>query len=338
MLDERKLQVLYAIIDSYISSGEPIGSRTISKKYDFGISAATIRNEMSDLEDLGYLGKPHTSSGRIPSDKAYRYYVDHFLAQNLLNTMQFHRILKQESEAVAQDDIKSLLEMATNLLVQWTEYTAVGSYSEQADEKLDHVTLHLVEAGLLLVILAYTHQKSTNHLLHVEEETEEAEFSDLEKKINAILAAGESKEKIREELTFLLGEDSTWRKELYRLIGSQLELSNALIVLSGLSNIYKFPEFQDAGKARDFLLFFEDTIAISQLFAEPVGELEIRIGEENEEERLKFSSVLTASYNMQSGQTGKIALIGPTRMDYTKALRAVYLITENLQSLFSLET
>ena len=332
MLDDRKLQVLYAIIDSYIHTGEPIGSRTITKKYNFGVSPATIRNEMSDLEELGFLGKPHTSSGRIPSDKAYRHYVDHFLAQNLLSTMQFHRIITQEQENVTADDGQSLLQLATNLLVQWTQYTAVGSFTDREDETLDHITLREVEAGLYLVVLAYTHRKARNHLMQVDEPIPEAQLKSVEEKVNNLLASGQKVETIRAELAGLLKEPD-WAQVLHKLIENGLVLTQAQFVLNGLSNIFNFPEFQDADKAKEFLLFFEDMSAMSQLFTD-AGDLVIRIGEENEEERLKYSSVLSASYTMQDGRVGKIALIGPTRMDYTKAVRAVYLITENLQSLF----
>lgn len=334
MLDERKLQVLYAIIDSYISTGEPIGSRTITKKYNFGVSPATIRNEMSDLEELGFLGKPHSSSGRIPSDKAYRHYVDHFLAQNLLSTMQFHRIITQDIDAVSAEDIQSLMQLATKLLVQWTQYTAVGSFADHEDETLHQVRMKEVEEGLLLVVLAYTHQKARNHLLHVDESLGDEELSSLQEKLNAVLDDRYSLEEKRAKLKEILQSESAWKKSLHQLIESGLVLSQSQIVLNGLSNIFNFPEFQDAEKAKDFLLFFEDTGALAQLFTDSKGELSIRIGEENEEERLKYSSVLTASYTMKDGQVGKIALIGPTRMDYTKAVRAVYLITENLQSLF----
>lgn len=330
MLDDRKLQVLYAVIDHYILTGDPIGSRTITKKYDFGVSAATIRNEMSDLEDLGFLGKPHTSSGRIPSDKAYRHYVDHFLAANLLDTMQFHHVLMKEAEEASAEEVKELLELATNLLVQWTHYTAVGKVTDQADDKLYYIRLLPVDTGLIMAMLVYAHQRTRNHLLPVQEALKEETLREITEKINAVLA--DPKAKLPEALGFLC-TGVPWMQSLYEIISRQLTLSDAKYVLSGLSNIYNFPEFSEAGKAKDILLFFEDDIALAQLFSHDEEELMIRIGEENEEERLKDSAVLTASYAM-GDQIGKIALIGPTRMDYAKSMRAIHMIAENLQALF----
>ncbi len=333
MLDDRKLQVLYAIIDHYISTGDPIGSRTITKKYDFGVSAATIRNEMSDLEDLGFLGKPHTSSGRIPSDKAYRHYVDHFLAANLLETMQYHHILTREQKDLPPGELKELLELATNMLVKWTHYTAVGKITASADENLHHIRLMPVDTDLLLVMMVYAREKVRNHLLTSNEALGASEVQATADRINRILADEEAK--LPEALEFLAGGPG-WMQNLYGLIRHQLVLSDAEYVLSGLSNIYNFPEFSVADKAKDILLFFEDDTALARLFADGQEELVIRIGEENEEVRLKDSAVLTASYAM-GDQIGKIALIGPTRMDYAKSMRAIHMIADNLQSLFMQE-
>mgnify|MGYP002724211634 FL=1 len=333
MLDDRKLQVLYAIIDHYILTGDPIGSRTITKKYDLGVSAATIRNEMSDLEELGFLGKPHTSAGRIPSDKAYRHYVDHFLAANLLETMQLHSILRMDAGEVSDAQMKELLELATNMLVQWTHYTAVGKVSDQADERLSHIRLLPVDAGLLLVVLAYAHKKVRNHLLPSAEEIPHEQAHQTVEKVNRILADADAK--LPEALDFLKGGPE-WMKNLHTLLTHQLIHNEAQYVLSGLSNIYNFPEFSEAGKAKDILLFFEDDSALAQLFTEDCEELVIRIGEENEEERLKDSAVLTASYAM-GDQIGKIALIGPTRMDYAKSMRAIHMIADNLHAMFAPE-
>lgn len=330
MLDERKLQVLYAIIDHYILTGDPIGSRTITKKYDLGVSAATIRNEMSDLEELGYLGKPHTSAGRIPSDKAYRHYVDHFLAANLLDAMQFHHILTRDAKEFSPDEIRELLELATNMLVQWTHYTAVGKVNDRAGETLHHIRLLPVDTGLLLLMMVYTPEKTRNHLLSSSEEIAQESVQDTMEKVNRILS--DEKADLPDALRFLT-KGSDWMRNLYGLISHQLVLSDARYVLSGLSNIYNFPEYSEAGKAKDILLFFEDDTALAQLFTNGQEELVIRIGEENEEERLKDSAVLTASYAM-GDQVGKIALIGPTRMDYAKSMRAIHMIADNLHSLF----
>lgn len=330
MLDERKLQVLYAIIDSYIHTGEPIGSRTIAKKYDLGVSPATVRNEMSDLEEMGYLGKPHTSAGRIPSDKAYRHYVDHFLSQNLLSAMHFHRVLTQDPD-VTGDDIKTLLELATSLLVQWTHYTSVGVYGTEEDDILERVHLVPVEDGFLLLALLYTGQQWFNRLIHWEGHEDDHTLLSLQERINTALQAGRETAARQRALAFLL-EEGPIGKTLYDLLMRSLTHSNSKIVTDGISNIYNYPEFQDAEKAKDFLLFFEDTAALAQLF--PTGDepLVIRIGSENKEERLKDTSVISARYET-GGRVGRIALIGPTRMNYSRAMRAIYLITNNLQQM-----
>lgn len=333
MLDERKLQVLYAIIDHYILTGDPIGSRTITKKYDFGLSAATIRNEMSDLEELGFLGKPHTSSGRIPSDKAYRHYVDHFLAANLLESMKLHPIPAADTKAASTAEIRELLELATQMLVQSTQYTAVGTVRDRARADLHHIRVFPVDTGVLLVMLVYAEAKVRNQLLTATEPISEKEAQRIAEKVNRVLSDPDAA--LPDALEFL-NQKPGWTQTLYGLLSHQLVSSDADYVLHGLSNIYNFPEFSEAGKAKDILLFFEDDTALAQLFSDEQEELVIRIGAENEEARLRESAVLTASYTL-GDQVGKIALIGPTRMDYLRAMRAIYMIAEHMQMLLTQE-
>lgn len=329
MLDERKLRVLYAIIDSYISTGEPIGSRTITKKYDIGVSPATIRNEMSDLEDMGYLGKAHSSSGRIPSDKAYRLYVDRFLQEDILNTMHFHQILT--ADAMTEESTKELVQTAVRMLSQWTQYMAVAAFEVPAQEQLQAVRFLKMEPNVVIMMMTYSHQKTKNHIIHLPIAAHAGDVKALEIRVNQILQQGGE-----QPLEAYLPETEKypWMIPMLTVLNHERTMQEAQFVLDGLSNLYNFPEFSEANKAKDFLRFFEDTGAMAELFAHPVSSLDIRIGEENEEERLKETAVLTASYSMTDGNYGRIALIGPTRMNYAKALRAVHMITENLRQFY----
>lgn len=333
MLDDRKMRVLYAIIDSYISTGEPIGSRTITKKYDIGVSPATVRNEMSDLEELGYIGKAHSSSGRIPLDKAYRLHVDRFLQGDFLESMRFHQILTADPH-MNEDQSKELIQTAVRMLTQWTQYMAIAAYDHTITAHLKQVQLVQVEVDVIIVMMTYRKGKTNHHIVHLPEPANPGDVKALEIRINQVIT-NQDFGSFEEVLPFY--EKYPWMTPIIDLLNHERMIQEAHFVFDGLSNIYNFPEFSEAQKAKDFLQFFEDTGAITALFAHPTSSFEIRIGEENKEERLKETSVLTATYTMTEGTDGHIALIGPTRMNYAKALRAIYMITENLSKLYGTE-
>lgn len=337
MLDERKLAVLYAIINAYITTGEPIGSRTISKNYGLGVSSATIRNEMSDLEELGYLAKTHTSSGRIPSTKAYRFYVNDFMAEH------FHR-LKVENErtlGLIEHRIEAndrLLKRATEILAGLTQYTTVGMMKEREDAKIVRISLIGLSEKTVLVVLALEDKEALHFPIELTDPVSEAELHDLSIRLSTIahgLRPAEAAKKLESAWMGELRESSKLLKAMVpKLREESLANERIELTLGGVSHIFNYPEYNEPNKAQNFLQFLEDREKLLELLDETSDELMIKIGGENEHEALRDSSVLLSTLHEGGDVVGKIGIIGPMRMDYKRVIQAIWHLNQELESFF----
>ena len=335
-LDERKLQVLHAIIQSYIMTAEPIGSRTISKKFDLGVSSATIRNEMSDLEELGYLVQPHTSSGRIPSDKAYRLYVNTIVPmlkkQPLFSKEQINSLINEK------EHIENLISNMAKLLSKVTNYTAIAISPQGNKSTIKRIQLVAIDETRIMVVLVTDSGVVKNKILKLDEEVDYEELSSMTNYLNAQL-----KGQTVEEVSKYFGE--TLLKEIYKMnspiikivpvIISSLEGTEEVsLYMNGVTNILNFPEYNDLDRAKEFLSFMENKEdLLSMLLENQEDGINVIIGSENEYQAIKTCSIITTDYSVDGHLIGKIGIIGPTRMDYEKVINTVKSLSLDLNDL-----
>jgi heat-inducible transcriptional repressor len=323
-LEDRKKKVLEAIILDYIATAEPVGSRTITKKYALGVSPATVRNEMADLEDLGLIEQPHTSAGRIPSQIGYRYYVDFLMEkENLTNEIKNFIRKNLRDEIKAKEDLVS---GAVRLLSQISKHTAMLILSTYSNNVLTHIQLLPVADKKLVLILVLDNGHVEHQIIELASPLSDSEIDEL---------AG----MLRQVVCGLTVEQ--WRKLPLKAIRSQWEgqidllkeildvIEGALTVeyerklyLSGSLNIMNQPEFRDVEKVRQVLALLEEQRIMEDVMLRmDEGEsapIAVRIGTENVNESLSACSLVTATYHINGRIMGRIGLLGPTRMDYSR--------------------
>lgn len=339
MLDERKLRVLYAIINGYIIGGEPIGSRTISKHYDLGVSSATIRNEMSDLEDLGFLNKPHTSAGRIPSDKAYRLYVNGLLKLEKANMdmdkkKEIMNILTKESKELDQ-----LLQNSAKVLSAITSYTALAISPQLKSNKIKHIQLIPIDDSQILLIIVSDSDIVKNTIFKPEQKIPVDHIIMISNFLNEKFKGKAFGDIINNvDYSEIYNYKNTIEK-IIPIINNSIDTSESIDVYSdGLTKIFNFPEYKDIDKAKSFISFIEDKELLLDVLLEDkfLDEINIIIGNENIYAPIKDCSIITATYTFGGKTIGKIGVIGPTRMDYLKLINTLKLFSTNITEIIDL--
>ena len=323
-LEDRKKKVLEAIILDYIATAEPVGSRTITKKYDLGVSSATIRNEMADLEDLGLIEQPHTSAGRIPSQIGYRYYVD-FLMEKEILTNEIKKFIRRSlrDEIRAKED---LVRGAVRLLSQISKQTAVLILSSYSQNVLTHIQLVPVAEDKLVLILVLDNGHVEHQVIELSRPLSESDISELTDMLRQAVC-GLTVEQWRKVSPQTIR--SQWEgqihvlKEILEIIEDTLTVEyERKLYLSGTLNIMNQPEFRDVDKVKQVLALLEEQRIMEDLMLKMDGDgsrpISIRIGTENEYESLSACSLVTATYHINGRFTGRIGLLGPTRMDYSR--------------------
>ncbi|MEG1641631.1 MAG: heat-inducible transcriptional repressor HrcA [Synergistaceae bacterium] len=322
MLTERQLEVVLSVVYEYIKSGESVGSRTLSRRYLTGHSSATIRNEMSDLEEMGYLKQPHTSAGRIPTTQGYRLYVDTVLQrrESLTPSVDWTKLLRDHREG-----IEGALESATEILSKISNYVGIAAITTIDDIKFQKVDF--VRMGervvLLLVVLngGLVHQKIINLPWDMSQDA----LDDLSRRVNFF--AGSSWNEVKQSIMeYIMGELSSYKnscevalKELEGVI-----LTPSVKVFTGSkSHMFNLPDFQDLSKIQALFSFLEEERSITDLISScSIDGMNVLIGEENEILEMKNSS-LVATTSISNGQKALIGVIGPDRMDYENVISAI---------------
>ncbi|MEA5095482.1 MAG: heat-inducible transcriptional repressor HrcA [Sedimentibacter saalensis] len=341
-LDKRKVKILKAIISSYIDNAEAVGSRTISKKYELGVSPATIRNEMSDLEEMGFLVQPHASAGRIPTDKAYRYYVDDLWKKvhdpSNTNLDQLRNIIEDKS-----NELDSVFKNSVRILSQFTKYTSFIVAPQLKQSVIKRIQLvPITDTKLLLLIIL-----QSNIVKQVTFRMSSPIPFDQMDKISAALSeklygykledVDSIKDSLIEQLYHVREHSNDSLMELLPYLMDQISKLEEINVYSdGITNILDLPEYNDVVKAREFISFVEDKSSIAKLL-QFVGEndLAITIGHENQYEALRDCSLITATYKFNGKLIGKIGVIGPTRMDYSKVISTVKSMSEAMNEIIN---
>lgn len=336
-LDERKLHILHTIIDHYILTATPVGSRAISKHEGIGVSSATIRNEMSDLEEMGYLEQPHTSAGRIPSEKAYRLYVDRLMQLRPLSQVDQTMIHKRIGEHL--DGLEELTGHAAKVLSELTKLPSIVKVPELDDITIRHVQIVPVSIGRALAVIVTEAATVHDAMMQVPESFGTSELERASHILTARLEGFTLREAICVLEDEMQGEFANYR-HISSQLGNRLDESmrkkkKGQIVLGGTANLFMYPEFSDVRSAQHMLSVFETEETLYQLLekAEPMT-LTIRIGSENSIVEMQGSSVVTASYQI-GGTTGSFGVIGPTRMDYAHIAAVMKTMADSLSRIFA---
>ena len=326
-LDARKVTILKAIIKTYLETGEPVGSRTISKFSDLKLSSATIRNEMSDLEEMGYIIQPHTSAGRIPSDKGYRFYVDEILSEKDQEVTEMKELMIQRV-----DRVELLLKRLAQMLAANTNYAAMISGPQYHQNKLKFIQLSRVDETKLLVVTVVEGNIIKNSIIDVREPVSEEELLNLNIMLNTSLN-GLTIEEINLGVISRLKEQAGHHSQVVDLVLNEVaeairaDEEDLQIYTSGATNIFKYPELSDGEKASRLLSAFEQKEELQNLIddinqnenSSETG-IQVYIGDEMPVQSMKDCSVVTANYELGEGLRGTIGIIGPKRMDYEKVL------------------
>ena len=337
-LDDRKLEILKAVIKNYLETGEPVGSRTISKFSELKLSSATIRNEMSDLEDMGYLVKPHTSAGRIPSDDAYRLYVDSLMQTKIKEEKSLKKDLIEKS-----DKLETLLQQVANLLAMNTNYTTVVSSPKYESNNIKFIQLSEIDEENLLIVIVLEKNAVKNTIIRLDEAVEKSLLLKLNIMLNSFLAGLNMKDinigviaKMKEQA----GEYVNLVGRIIDAIGSVFSEDDSLrIYTSGTTNILKYPELNDSDNMQKLLYTIEEKKELSALLTDRMDDgnddgIQVYIGNDTNVESLKDCSVVTATYEIEEGVYGKIGIVGPKRMDYAKVVGSLKNLMRQLDSIF----
>ncbi len=337
-LDERKQKILKAIISNYLETGEPVGSRTISKYTDLNLSSATIRNEMADLEEMGLIMQPHTSAGRVPTDKGYRLYVDHMMAEKD-NEMQ--EMKTQLLERV--DKMESMLKQVAKVLAYNTNYATLVTAPQYQNKTLKFIQLSQVDDNQLLAVIVVDGNVIKNKMMQVERPLANDEILKLNVLLNTFLQ-GASLQDINLEMIQTIktqaGEFADIMENIFQGIAEAIhEADEVEIYTSGTTNMLKYPELGDIEQTTKLLEALEDRQGLDELIDESMNSsnsngIQVYIGEESPVSNMKDCSIVTATYELAEGAKGTIGIIGPKRMDYKKVVSTLKNLTDELDTIF----
>ncbi|SEK58904.1 MULTISPECIES: heat-inducible transcriptional repressor HrcA [Pseudobutyrivibrio] len=329
-LDERKVKILNAIIKNYLETGEPVGSRTISKYTDLNLSSATIRNEMSDLEDLGYIVQPHTSAGRIPSDKGYRFYVNNLIAEKDKEVADMQEWMIEKTEKM-----ESLLKNVAKTLANNTQYATLVSAPSVVSNRLKFVQLSAVDEHQVLSVVVMDGNIVKNKIINVDKPLDNETMLKLNMLLNTNLN-GLTVDQINLAVISRLKEQAGIHDEIVEQVLDTVaetitEGDDLQVYTSGATNIFKYPELADSKKASELLDTFEEKQSLIELLNDSSSEnestgIQVYIGDESPISTMKDCSIVTATYELGDGVKGTIGIVGPKRMDYEN-------VVDNIKSL-----
>lgn len=337
-LTARQKNILFAIVMDYISTAEPVGSRTIAKRYDLGLSPATIRNDMAELEDLGLLVQPHSSAGRIPSQMGYRNFVDFLMEKTPLSDLEVNKIKNIPSVNLKLD---SIIEQSAKVLSVLSNTVAIIQFPESSKEYVRHFQILPISSNMFVLILVSNTGNVHDYRVQLDSHVDESFFQYLTNYFHEQLI-GTPISQLQSKIQLLIRNNFEYEQELRKVYSSIKEyLSNDKnkICVAGTSNLLKEPEFNETEKAHSLIDFFEDnenSQELSEVFMDISNSLaneshpKILIGKEIKISQLQDCSLIVGSYKIGDVLSGAIGLIGPTRMQYSKSIAALEEMTKNL--------
>ncbi|MCI9356962.1 MAG: heat-inducible transcription repressor HrcA [Lachnospiraceae bacterium] len=337
-LDGRKKKILKAIIQTYLETGEPVGSRTISKFSDLNLSSATIRNEMSDLEEMGYILQPHTSAGRIPSDKGYRLYVDALMAEKDKEIADIKELMIEKT-----DKMEKVLKQVVKTLAQDTQYATLISAPTFSSDRLKFIQLSRLNSLQLVVVVVTAANRIRNEIIDLEEQMSDDTIFKLNFLLNNTLngiPAAEINLGMIAQLREQAGQYGKVVGSVLDAVANVIQVDEDLeIYTSGATNIFKYPELSDSSKASEFISTFEEKQQLVDLVKETMADeestgIQVYIGDEAPIKTMKDCSVVTATYELGEGIRGTIGIVGPKRMDYENVVDSLKVLRAQLDTMF----
>ena len=335
-LSERKKKILRAIIENYVQTAEPVGSKSISSTPGLDVSPATIRNEMADLEELGLLEQPHTSAGRIPSPKGYRIYVNELMDEYRLSVQETKRL--NEALHLKMRELDQVIDQAGRVVSQLTRYPAFALAAGSQKVTIQRFDLLMVANDAFIIVVMTSTNAVRNRLVHLPSDLSEAQLQLLNTLLNTTFT-GLTLDEITPELMRVASHAAG---EAYGLIS--LVVSFAMEVLeslgsrtvhtAGIASLLNHPEYRSLDRAAPLMSYLSEDPDADRFPVPNVGPMEILIGPENVADALKDTSVVVASYDIGEGMRGVIGVVGPTRMDYAKITARLSYFAEGLTRLF----
>jgi heat-inducible transcriptional repressor len=334
LLTERQKHILQAVIDDYVKSAEPVGSRTISKRDDVTFSPATIRNDMADLEELGYLTQPHTSAGRIPSNKGYRFYVDHLIKPEKLSIDETARVKMIFAEQFVE--FEQLIQQTASVLSELTNYTSIVLGPDVFSTTIKHIQLIPLSTESAVAIIVTNTGHVENKKISIPEGISIAEMERLIHLLNRKLV-GVPVFQLRARLYSEIADELKKHFEQYQKAVKILEQTFSpekedRIFLGGTTNIFAQPEFRDVDRVKGLFEMLEQHDRLHGLLSTPSDQtgVQVRIGQENTDAAASHCSIITASYFIEGRAMGKLSILGPTRMEYRKVISLLDYLTNDL--------
>ncbi len=334
MLDDRKKKVLQAIVEEYINTAEPVSSNSLTNSYGLNYSSATIRNEMADLEKNGYLDKTHTSSGRIPSAKGYRYYVDELLNENDISIEEIKYISEKLETKV--NEIEDLTKIAANTISEVTHYTTVSIAPKANTQIIEDIKFILLGSRMMMAVILTDNGMIKETVIKFDEDVNQKQIETMNYMFNNKLK-GEPLETIDRPLEEYLYDEMTYSVNVIKPVIEQIKkviAEDQRIYLEGANKSFELPEFNSLEVAKNFVNVLDTKELIADMldtgFAEDIN---VYIGEENEKEELKDFSVVTFKHKVNGKDVGTIGIIGPKRMDYSKVISVMKYINKKLKEI-----
>ena len=338
-LSERKKKILRAVVESYVQTAEPVGSKAILELADLNVSSATIRNELADLTDQGYLEQPHTSAGRIPSARGYRLYVNELMEEQRLSMEETRQI--NEALHLKMKELDKVIDQAGRMVSQLTNYPAFALAGGARRTTIRRFDLIMVDVNSFIVVVMTDNNVVKNKLIHLPTEMSEPQLQLLTTLLNTSFV-GKSLEELTPELMRVAEHAAGSSYGLISLVVSFAmevldDMENSPVYTAGTSHILNLPEYQDVGKAKKLMNYLSEEQSLVQSLALPnmgTDNTRILIGPENVADELKDTSVVLASYDIGDGLRGVIGVVGPTRMDYAKVAAKLSYVADGLSKLF----
>ncbi len=334
MLEERKKKVLQAIVEEYINTAEPVSSNAITNNYGLNFSSATIRNEMAELEKNGFLDKPHTSSGRVPSEKGYRYYVDELLKDDNISLEEIKYISSKLETKV--NEIEELTQITANTISEITHYTAVSIGPKPATQIIEEIKFILLGNRMLMAVIMTDTGMIRETIIKFDEDINQKQVDTINYMFNNKLR-GQSIEIINRPFEEYLFDEMKYSVKVIKPIVEQIKkvlIEDEKIYLEGANKAFELPEFNSLEVAKNFVNVLDTKEIVADMLNSGIAkDINVYIGKENEKEELKDFSIVTFKHKVGNKDLGTIGIIGPKRMNYSKVISVMKYINKKLKDM-----
>ena len=330
-MDERKKKILQAVIDEYVNSAEPVSSATLVEKYNLNYSSATVRNELAELEKSGYLDKTHTSSGRVPSEKGYRFYVDELIKEDNISVEEMKYIQSKLDAKITE--IEDLAKITTSTLSEITHYTTVAIGPKAESQLIEEIKFVLLGTRMLMVVIVTDSGLVKETIIKYDEDISQSQVETLNNLFNTKLK-GKPLSKIDKPMEEYILAEITYSIDVIKPIIEQINRiveEASKIYLEGTKKAFDLPEFKSLELAKNFVnVLDEKELMLDILDSGVAKDINVCIGDENDKEELKDFSVVTFKHKVGDKDLGTIGIIGPKRMDYSKVISVMKYISKKL--------